>query len=277
MAEYLPCVAYNQDQIAFAVDLFYYKPQSDPTNGPIVSVTQSVWLPSWSPNYVPRGGDNGHPVFAIINGELGLIGPWHSSKIADFINNTYITGSSNNNVSAYLGCQIAIASHPYTVAGLERFALSGNSNPHAMFLVDSQGINSWSCTVYPGSVLANSYASGFLALGAWPTVSPGSTNYVFSQEVNNGDYWYSYGNASIVSFPGLGSVNCASSSTDLRSFQKYGTSDQAYGPVSVLGFIPPICGEVSLPGAITNQINAILGAGYSVGVISLSGFPPNLR
>jgi hypothetical protein len=281
--KYLPAIATDQLKGAYAGDIYLWY-----VSGLEVFVVGSAWFPSWANGYEPWGGDSGHPIFVVINGELVLAGCWYGRVTDHFALSSSQGSSSNNNQNIWLGFAFDTSTNTIVAESVSRWSIKGSSNDHALnFLIGSGAI--LSSTIVTAEPNRQFYSSSDLKatsgypFNGWLTLPAHDRYYLLSQEKAGGDYWYGWpgttnGDIQFFSIPG------AAASTDLRSFVVYTNGadphGSTFGPVDFNYFVYPHSGYTSMPGGDTNGINEVLsnsGPQYTVTVYDLSAFPNNLR
>lgn len=99
-----------------------------------------------------------------------------------------LNNGTQNNASLPIGMKIIVGGSPITVTSLGRWVISGNSQTHTLRLRNSSCADLATVTVNCSGAPTGQYLYGSIT----PTVlSASTTYYVFSDENNSGDLWYS--------------------------------------------------------------------------------------
>lgn len=286
LSRYLPCIGINQQKGAYVEDLWFW---DDPNNN-VNWMRGSAWFPSWINGYEPGGGDSGHPVMAVINNELVLVGNWSVAALPGQSGGPEtLSTSALNTYNSWFGFRFS-TTNTLVVSSVARWNL--NSYPcnqsHTLAFFNSDGINLGSINVT--AVQSNYFWSsgGTLTNGGYPgsvLTLPGAPNtnyYLLSQEFYGGDHWYSWPGTTVFTNASDFINTGAASSANLSSFYVYPNSaGYTFGPLALTYYVYPQLGGTSLPGSNTNGINQCLstngGTQYTVSVFDISGFPNHIR
>ena len=204
LSKYLPCIGLDQWKGAYAEDLFWWDP-----SGRAIRMRGSAWFPSWMNGYEPWGGDSGHPILAVINNELVLVGCWSTQDINPI---PFPTLGQNTTHSyngwfgfAFSSTNTLVVDPTPTYDEVGRWNENTNTcnQTHTLAFFNSLGTNLTSISVT--ALQSNAFFSTTnLTNASYPfngvLLLPGASNtnyYFLSQEFQGGDYWYGWPGTSI--------------------------------------------------------------------------------
>ena len=142
-------------------------------------------------------------------------------------------GPTRNNFGGWVGFQFKVGSTPLTVSQLGRYVVSGSSGTHTVKLVNGNGtdIAGGSVTVNIATVPAGTYAYASLSQ---PITLEANTAYVLvSQELENGDLWYNYGNNAITLTNDAIPLSVAWAQNNTTGYNFSPSGNQTFGPVNL--------------------------------------------
>lgn len=182
-------------------------------------------------------------------------------------------GTLRNDYSGWVGFTFNTGSAPLTVNALGRIVVAGNTQNHAVKLVDAatgsdvpNGIASVATTSAPPGAFA------YATLPVTVTLAASHTYFLMSQEAYGGDQWYDFN--SVVQTTGVATVTSAVYGTG-APYRPIGNPGRSYGPV---GFL---YGTVSAgPPVITQQpqsTSVTAGQSASFSVVASSSLPPTYQ
>jgi hypothetical protein len=102
-------------------------------------------------------------------------------------------GTLRNNYAGWAGMHITVASAELQVAGIGRWCVAGNTQVHALKIVDAStgdDVPRSLTSVFMGGCTPGKFYYGRIPVSV--TLSPGRSYYVVSQENWNGDQWYDF-------------------------------------------------------------------------------------
>ena len=137
-------------------------------------------------------------------------------------------GKIRNDYAGWVGMQLVAPSAPLDITAIGRWCAPGNSEVHALKIVDAvtgQDIPNSQTSVFMGGCSPGQFYYGALRTGV--TLVPGHSYYVVSQEDWNGDQWYDFD--TVVNASNGASVPGAV----YGGWTTVGSASHSYGPVDL--------------------------------------------
>ena len=146
-------------------------------------------------------------------------------------------GGTQNSYDGWKGMKITVGSSPIVVTELGRWVTTGNTQQHALKLVNASGATIGSTTIDAAGPLVEQFEYGPLASPV--TLSASTVYYIVSRETVGGDFWRGF--SSTIVHPSVATVNNAVKAPDaptLTFTNDNTTPDTCNGPLSFKYYTP---------------------------------------
>jgi RHS repeat-associated protein len=178
-----------------------------------------------------------------------------------------------NDFSGWVGMRFQVATSPLVVTELGRWVVSGNSQTHAMKLVQANGTDLAGGATVVNTSGATAGQFVYASLAAPVTLSANTTYYVVSQEASGGDQWYNYPNGTMV-FNGLANGTGAAWAYNNSTTYYVGPNlPQSYVPVNFKGTsssIAPLASVGTITSSLRNDFSGWVGFQFEVGSVPIT-------